>query len=271
MTRARGRAVRLALMLKVAGIEPVFLGYSYREMQAGLEQQLSGLTSSRRKSVRRQALRVISEAQGLEKAGDHLVPRPLQQGSMGMKPPIHPSPKQMSRLPTETQRCSVCRMRLGVRKRSFPTQAAAQQVCKRQKDPGLIVYACPVGAGFHLGHPPGTQPATVCHPTTTMQQRDTHCVDAIAAPMLPNSPHKDTPMKMHATLGNPILIAIYSAALLLVGCGVGVYWIRTPATALWLCIAGGVLMAVHDTATGFLWFWLTARWAHSVIERNKRG
>jgi hypothetical protein len=88
MTRARRRVVRLAHMLKVASIEPVFVGRSYREIQAGLEQQLSGLTPSRRKAVRRQALRLISEARGLERAADQLVPRLLQQGSMGRKPPI---------------------------------------------------------------------------------------------------------------------------------------------------------------------------------------
>ena len=78
-------------------------------------------------------------------------------------------------------------------------------------------------------------------------------------------------MKMQATLGNPILIMVYSTALLFIGCAVGMHWAHTPATALWLCIAGGLLMAVHDTATGVLWFWLTARWAHSVIQRNTRG
>jgi len=49
------------------------------------------------------------------------------------------------------------------------------------------------------------------------------------------------------------------------------HWAHTPATALWLCIAGGVLMAAHDTATGFLWFWLTARWAYFLIQRDNRG
>ena len=77
-------------------------------------------------------------------------------------------------------------------------------------------------------------------------------------------------MKMHVTLGNPFLIAIYSASLLLVGCGAGMHYAHTPATALCLAIAGGVLMAIHDTAIGLIWFWLTARWAHSVIQRNDR-
>ncbi len=270
MTRARRRVVRLAFMLQVACIEPVLLGSNYSEMQAGLEQQWSGITPSRRKAVRRQALRLISEAQGLERAADHLVPRPLQQGSMGRKTPIQPAPKQMPHWPPETPRCSICRMRCGLSKRSFPSQAAAQQLCERQKDPGLVVYACSAGAGFHLGHLPNTRPATVGQPATTPQRREPHRADVHLAPMLPNQLHKESPMKMQVTLGNPFLIAIYSAALLLIGCAVGMHWAHTPAAALWLCLAGGVLMAVHDTATGVLWFWLTARWAHSVIQRRDR-
>jgi len=78
-------------------------------------------------------------------------------------------------------------------------------------------------------------------------------------------------MKMSATLGNPLLIVIYSAALLLIGSAIGMHCQNTPATARGLAIAGGVLMAVHDTVTGILWFWLTARWAYSVIERNNHG
>jgi hypothetical protein len=79
-------------------------------------------------------------------------------------------------------------------------------------------------------------------------------------------------MKMQATLANPFLIALYTAALLLIGCGVGMHWAHTPATALWLCIAGGVLMAAHDIATGFLWFFVTAKRARSVmIQHNNRG
>jgi hypothetical protein len=262
----------LALHLRVAGIEPVFVGCNYREMQAGLEQQLSGLTPSRRKAVRRQALRLISEAQGLESAADQLVPRPVQQGGMGREPPIQPSLEQMPRRPPETPRCSVCRMRFGLRKRSFPAEAAARQVCERQKDPGLVVYPCPAGAGWHLGHLPNRRLATSSHPATTVQRREPHRVNAHVAPMLPNPLHKESPMKMQVTLGNPILIAIYSAALLLIGCGVGVHWTRTLPTALWLCIAGGIFMAAHDLATGFVWFWLTALWVRSVmIQRNNRG
>jgi hypothetical protein len=259
MTKARRRVVRLALQLKVAGIEPVFVGCSYREMQAGLKQLWSGLTPSRRKAVRRQALRLISEARGLENAADQLVPRPIQQISSGSEPPIHPSLRQTPPSPPEITGCLVCRTHFGRPKRIFPNHAAARQLCAMQKDPGLVVYACPAGAGWHLGHP-----------STTPQRRAPQRVDAHVAPMLPTRLHKESPMKMHATLGNPILIMVYSAALLLIGCAIG-RWAHTPATALWLAIAGGVLMAIHDTATGVLWFWLTARRARSVIDRKNRG
>jgi hypothetical protein len=88
------------------------------------------------------------------------------------------------------------------------------------------------------------------------------------APMLLMTTHKGSLMEMKATLANPLLIAIYSAALLLIGCGVGIHWAHTPATALRLAIAGGVLMVVHDMATGILWFWLAARCARSEMQRN---
>ena len=270
MTKARRLVVRLALMLKVAGIEPVFAGCNYREMQAGMEMQLSGLTPSRRKAVRRQTLRLISEAQGLERAADHLVPRPLHQGSMRTQLPIEHSPEQMRCLPPTAPRCSVCRMRFGF-KRSYSSRSVAQRVCDRQNDVRLAVYPCPAGTGYHLGHIPDTRPATAGHSASTLQHREPHRVDAHVAPMVPTPLPKESPMKMQATLGNPILIMVYSTALLFIGCAVGMHWAHTPATALWLCIAGGLLMAVHDTATGVLWFWLTARWARSMIQRNNHN
>ncbi|MGB9152145.1 MAG: hypothetical protein WCD70_03555 [Alphaproteobacteria bacterium] len=122
--------------------------------------------------------------------------------------------------PPETPRCSVCRTHFGLPKRSFPSRATAQQLCARQKDPGLVVYACPAGAGWHLGHP-----------SITPQRRESHRVDAHVEPKLPTKLHKEPSMKMQATLANPFLIALYSAALLLIGCGVGRRWAHTPATA----------------------------------------
>ena len=262
MTKSRRRVVMRAHMLAVAGVSPAFVGSNYRAMQAGLDEQLNCLAPSRRKAVRRQALRLISAAGGLQCVADHLVPRPLQHGTTGREPQNQPSLTEMPHRPPKTPRCSVCRMRLGRRKRTFETEAAARQVCEIQRDPGLVVYACPAaGGGWHLGHRP-MDPATSSPPL----------VNAQVAPILPNPLHKESPMQMRATLGHPILITLYSAALLLIGAGVGVHWNQAHPTALWLCVAGGVVMAAHDLATGFLWFWLTARWVRSVmIQRDKRG
>jgi hypothetical protein len=197
-----------------------------------------------------------------------LVPGTLQQGTMGRKPPAEPSLEQMPRWPP----CPVCRMRSGRSKRSFPNQAAAQHFCEMQKDPGLVVYDCPAGAGFHLGHLPNTRQPTVDQPVVIAQRREPHRVNANVAPLSPTALQKEFPKKMKVTLANPFLIAAYSAALLLIGSAVGMRWIHTPITALWLCIAGGLLMAAHNIATGFLWFWLTARWVRSVmIQRNNRS
>jgi hypothetical protein len=272
MTRSRRRVVRLAHLLKVACLEPVFVGCSYREMQTNLERQLDCLAPSRRKAARRQALNLISAAGGLQCAADHLVPRSLQQGSTVSEPQDQAPPTQTLHRSPEPPRCSVCRMRLGRRKRSFQTEAAARQVCEIQRDPGLVVYACEAGEGWHLGHRP-TNPATSTDPATTAHGREPiHLVNAHVAPMLPNPLHKESPMKMQVTLGHPILIAIYSMALLFIGCGVGVRFSHTLPTALWLCAAGSILVAVHDLATGFVWFWLTAKWVRSVmIQRDKRG
>jgi hypothetical protein len=101
VTRARRRVVRLALMLKIACIQPVFEADSYREIEQDLAMQLAGLTPSKRKAVRRQALRSISDAGSLANAADHLVPRRLQQEQkekQRVKPdgvPILPAPQQM--------------------------------------------------------------------------------------------------------------------------------------------------------------------------------
>jgi hypothetical protein len=149
----------------------------------------------------------------------------------------------------------------GRRKRSFPSQAAAQQMCDKQKDPGLIVYECEAKQGWHLGHR-HTNPATGSHPVVNPQ----------VASISPNPTHKESPMKMQATLANPILVTLYSAALLLIGCGVGVRFHRSLPTALWICGAASILTAIHDLTTGLVWFWLTAKWVRSMmIQRDRRG
>jgi hypothetical protein len=85
--------------------------------------------------------------------------------------------------------------------------------------------------------------------------------------MLPNPLHKES-MKMQASLAHPLLVAIYSTALLFIGCGVGVHWANALPTARRICIAGGIFMVAHDLATGLVWFYVTAKWVRSVMIRR---
>lgn len=66
-------------------------------------------------------------------------------------------------------------------------------------------------------------------------------------------------MKMTATLGNPFLVFLYSLAILMFGCAIGVHWKATPCLAFCMTTIGAVLMVIHDLATGILGFWITAR------------
>jgi len=250
-------------MVKVACIEPVFVGCSsYGEIQAKLELQLAGLTCSRRKAVRRQVLRLISAAGGLANAGDHFVPHPPQRESIEREPPVQSSLMQTSQRPPETPRCLACRMRGGLGKRTFKSQAAAQRIWGMQKDPELVVYHCKANNGFHLGHP-SKRASAVGHPAPIPQRRESNYNEA---PMSPAPQHETSPT-MQATLGHPVLVFIYSTALLLIGCGVGRHWIQTP--VLWCSLVGATLMVAHDLTTGFLFFFLSARWTRSVMTQRK--
>lgn len=65
--------------------------------------------------------------------------------------------------------------------------------------------------------------------------------------------------KITVTLANPVLIFLWSLAILLLGCAIGLHWKGTPGTAYWLAIVGALLMVIHDMAMGVLWFSVTAR------------
>lgn len=74
-------------------------------------------------------------------------------------------------------------------------------------------------------------------------------------------------MNYTVRLGHPVLILMYSIALLLLGCAIGLFWKATPSVA--FCMAGlaALLMVVHDIAMGVLWFWLTAK----MFEKARLG
>ena len=61
------------------------------------------------------------------------------------------------------------------------------------------------------------------------------------------------------SLGHPVLIFIYSFALLLIGCGIGMCSYQSRGSAIWIAVAGAALMVVHDTFTGLLFASLTFR------------
>jgi len=48
------------------------------------------------------------------------------------------------------------------------------------------------------------------------------------------------------SLGNPVLIFVYSVALLLIGCAIGMHWYQSRASAIWIAVAAAALMVVHD-------------------------
>ena len=71
-------------------------------------------------------------------------------------------------------------------------------------------------------------------------------------------------MQMSVTLGNPILLFLYSLAILLFGCAIGLHWEATPGVASCLAALGALLMVIHDLATGAVWFWVIAKAASNL-------
>lgn len=76
-------------------------------------------------------------------------------------------------------------------------------------------------------------------------------------------------MGMHVRLGNPFLIFVYSVAILLLGCAIGLHWKATPAMALCLAVIGALLMVIHDLVTGILWFSVTAKMLGKTQGRSR--
>ena len=61
------------------------------------------------------------------------------------------------------------------------------------------------------------------------------------------------------SLGHPVLIFIYSVALLLIGCAIGMHWDQSRVSAIWIAVAAASLMVVHDMLTGLIFASLTFR------------
>jgi membrane protein YdbS with pleckstrin-like domain len=56
-----------------------------------------------------------------------------------------------------------------------------------------------------------------------------------------------------------VLIFVYSVALLLIGCAVGMHWYQSRASAIWIAAAAAALMVVHDMLTGLIFASLSLR------------
>lgn len=64
-------------------------------------------------------------------------------------------------------------------------------------------------------------------------------------------------MKMHVTLGHPILIFLYSLALFVLGGAIGIRW-GVSWNSMRIAALGAVLMIVHDWMAAIVWSWKTA-------------
>lgn len=78
----------------------------------------------------------------------------------------------------------------------------------------------------------------------------------------------EDPMKLHLSLANPFLVFVYSLAILLVGCAIGMHWKGSPELALSLVIGGATAMVIHDLVSGFLMFWATTKFARLAFPKD---
>lgn len=69
-------------------------------------------------------------------------------------------------------------------------------------------------------------------------------------------------------LGNPILIGVYSLALLAFGAAIGCRWGQTPHYVILMIVIGALLMVIHDLATGILIFRISMAWAQKVSRKR---
>ncbi len=66
-------------------------------------------------------------------------------------------------------------------------------------------------------------------------------------------------MQMQVQLVNPALIFVYSLALLLFGCAIGIHWSRNTGIAIWIAACAALLMVMDDLLEGMIWFEIAAR------------
>ena len=76
-------------------------------------------------------------------------------------------------------------------------------------------------------------------------------------------------MKMSVTLGNPILIFLYSLALLVSGGAIGIRW-GASWHSMRFAVLGAILMIVHDWMAEFVWSCKTAKLLGAIHNERTR-
>jgi hypothetical protein len=74
---------------------------------------------------------------------------------------------------------------------------------------------------------------------------------------------------MQIQLGSPALIFLYTLALLLLGCSIGIHWSKNPGTAVCVSLCAALLMVIHDLLEGFAWIGIIAAWTR-MLQTDKR-
>ena len=76
-------------------------------------------------------------------------------------------------------------------------------------------------------------------------------------------------MKLEMQSGNLLLVFIYSLALLLIGCAIGLHWHGSPSIAICAAILGAALFVLHELLTVLVWFAATAVWTRILTKSGK--
>lgn len=61
-------------------------------------------------------------------------------------------------------------------------------------------------------------------------------------------------------LGHPVLVFLWSAWMLLLGCTIGMHCHRSHTVTACVCIACAVLIVAHEIVDGWIWCTMTAWW-----------
>ena len=76
--------------------------------------------------------------------------------------------------------------------------------------------------------------------------------------MTPTQMKRIHPLDITVRFGNPFLITIYTASLLMIGWAIGAHWSQTFA-AEWMLLVATILLLLHDAAVAILFALVTVK------------